>query len=543
MDYLSKKIHNASVNNYWDAIKICNGGPSLSHCIFVDDIILFSKNTDKSIDIIKTIIHDFSSTSILTVNFDKSRIFFSKNSTKDNISSICNSLNTAKAKDLGLYLGFPITSRTRRSLFQFVLEKVHKKLAGWQTNLISFAGRKAIVQQVAAVIPAYYMQCTALPLSLCDDLDKLNIIFLWDSNTTSNKLSLFGREKVTCPKDQGGQGIRNTRLANKTALAKLIWRTINNDNSIWSCTLRSKYLVFDPSRTESMYHIKSGLGSSNKATLKRDLIAIVPLQWLNPDNDVLCSGSSFSGLFDSKEAYAFAHSLSSIVPHNSFSHKWIWKLKVSFKVKHLLWLALQDRLASKSLLHKRNIISDSSCLFCHAPIEDSEHILRSCPKASSLWASYNFPSSSFTLNYDDWLRNHFGDWLISFSRKIGISSNNTTYAWALRDGLQVAINKGCRQLIVESDSQILVDAVKSIDNEPHLLSPIICDYRAMMMQLNRVEVLHIFRDANFVADTLAKHGATEQQSFLLYTEPPPFAVTAFVNNIRAVTTSRLIHKN
>ncbi|KAL3512824.1 hypothetical protein ACH5RR_025541 [Cinchona calisaya] len=64
-------------------------------------------------------------------------------------------LNISEAKDLGKYLGFPTSNgRVTRRHFQFIIDKVKNKLASRETNMISFAGRKTIVQQVVS-IPAY----------------------------------------------------------------------------------------------------------------------------------------------------------------------------------------------------------------------------------------------------------------------------------------------------------------------------------------------------------------------------------------------------
>ncbi|KAL3513745.1 hypothetical protein ACH5RR_026462, partial [Cinchona calisaya] len=73
--------------------------------------------------------------------------------------------------------------------------------------MTSFAGRIAIVQQVTAAIPSYYMQCSGLPLSLCDEIDKVNRRFLWGGSDNKSKLSLVKWSKVTTP-----EAIRGIKL-------------------------------------------------------------------------------------------------------------------------------------------------------------------------------------------------------------------------------------------------------------------------------------------------------------------------------------------
>ncbi|KAL3513072.1 hypothetical protein ACH5RR_025789 [Cinchona calisaya] len=77
------------------------------------------------------------------------------------------------------------------------------------------------------------------------------------------------------------------------------------------------------------------------------------------------------------------------------------------RLKIFLWLACQNRLSTKFLLCSRNIVSNSVCSFCGHQMEDTEHILRRCPKAVSLWQSLGFSAfSAFnsSLSFVDWLK-------------------------------------------------------------------------------------------------------------------------------------------
>ncbi|KAL3534873.1 hypothetical protein ACH5RR_003334 [Cinchona calisaya] len=132
-----------------------------------------SRNSGTSISSIKAILDDFTKVSGFSINFDKSRILFSNNTSETVKNAICSFLNIIHTEDLGKYLDFPqhngkLSPRHTR----FILDKVKSKLVGWQTNMVSFAGRKAIVQQVSLAIPSNYMQYDALPMSLCDDIDR-----------------------------------------------------------------------------------------------------------------------------------------------------------------------------------------------------------------------------------------------------------------------------------------------------------------------------------------------------------------------------------
>uniref|UniRef100_A0A7N2LG65 Uncharacterized protein n=1 Tax=Quercus lobata TaxID=97700 RepID=A0A7N2LG65_QUELO len=63
--------------------------------------------------------------------------------------------------------------------FDFVLEKVQGRLAGWNAHLLSFAGTVVLTQSVLGAIPAYVMQGAMLSGKILDAIDKTSGNFLW----------------------------------------------------------------------------------------------------------------------------------------------------------------------------------------------------------------------------------------------------------------------------------------------------------------------------------------------------------------------------
>ena len=93
-------------------------------------------------------------------------------SDREALSDILGFQSTPK---LGKYLGFPIKhSGAPNQDFNFVLERVKKKLAGWKANLLSMAGRSVLIQAATSAIPAYVMQCNQLPGKILDGIDQVN---------------------------------------------------------------------------------------------------------------------------------------------------------------------------------------------------------------------------------------------------------------------------------------------------------------------------------------------------------------------------------
>ena len=78
---------------------------------------------------------------------------------KDHRDALGDILGFQSTPNLGRYLGFPMKHHGASNQdFNFVLEKVKKKLAGWKANLLSMAGRSVLMQASSSAIPAYVMQ-------------------------------------------------------------------------------------------------------------------------------------------------------------------------------------------------------------------------------------------------------------------------------------------------------------------------------------------------------------------------------------------------
>ncbi|GLT63476.1 hypothetical protein SLA2020_360390 [Shorea laevis] len=119
------------------------------------------------------------------------------------------------------------------------------------------------------------------------------------------------------------------------------------------------------------------------------------------------------------------------------------------------------------------------------------------------------------------LRDHFGRWIVGFSRNIGWTTSIAAELWAIRDGLEVAISKGFSKIIVETDSKIATILIESADISLHSLGVLISDCRSLLDRFADAQLSHIYREANTAADFMAKLGTSSTMDFVLYEENPP----------------------
>ena len=179
MDFLGQLIQEKCEAKFWQLVKAFQSGPSFLHLFFVDDLMLFGRADGRRCAVIRDVLDEFCSLLGQSVSISKSRVYFSHNVDRDTRESLCDILGFASMPSLGKYLGFPIKhSGATTQEFNFILDRVKQKLAGWKANMLSLAGRAILIQASSSAIPSYVMQGTYLPGRIFDGIDRVNRNFL-----------------------------------------------------------------------------------------------------------------------------------------------------------------------------------------------------------------------------------------------------------------------------------------------------------------------------------------------------------------------------
>jgi len=140
------------------------------------------------------------------------------------------------------YLGMPTNiGRSKRQIFDYIQERIWKKLNGWKEKHLSFAGRSTLIQAVAQAIPTYIVSCFHLPKTSCYYIEKMICKFWWGSSVDKRKFHWIKWSTLCKNKKQGGLGSRALSHFNEALLAKQRWRLITNDNSLLARMYKAKY--------------------------------------------------------------------------------------------------------------------------------------------------------------------------------------------------------------------------------------------------------------------------------------------------------------
>ena len=92
-------------------------------------------------------------------------------------------------------------------------------------------------------------------------------------------------------------------------------------------------------------------------------------------------------------------------------------------------------------------------------------------------------------------------------------------ATALQDGVKVATNTGFKDIQIEGDNQIIIQAVKATIRIPWQIQMLVLDIRDMLPFFASAPIFHVFREGNMAADWIAARGVLLKDDS---TFSPPF---------------------
>lgn len=91
-------------------------------------------------------------------NLEKSAILFSKSVCVNRGKYVVDGLVVKQMETNDKYLGFQLLKPSYRiDSFEFLFEKLIKKLTGWNETFISHDGKKVLIQIFLGLIPPYYI--------------------------------------------------------------------------------------------------------------------------------------------------------------------------------------------------------------------------------------------------------------------------------------------------------------------------------------------------------------------------------------------------
>jgi hypothetical protein len=197
---LSALLHHAERSGYLSGVPTSKHGPRLNHLFFADDSLLFCKATSTDWHRLSLILDRYEKASGQKLNKDKTAIFFSRNTGQEARDIILQLSGIPATQRFDTYLGLPaLVGKSRSREFQYIKDRVWKRLNDWKTKFLSQAGKEVLIKAVVQAIPTYSMSIFSLPKELCQDLNSMMQKFWWGhkENSIQNSLDELGEDGIS----------------------------------------------------------------------------------------------------------------------------------------------------------------------------------------------------------------------------------------------------------------------------------------------------------------------------------------------------------
>ena len=218
MNILSNKLNEAAQSRRFGFHPRCQES-GLTHLCFADDILIFNDGSLNSVQMILQVLEEFKAFSGLSVSVEKS-CFFSSGLTEPEIETIVSTSGIPAGSFPIRYLGLPLNTR-KLSLANCepLLQQIKSKINSWTSKYVSFAGRQVLISTVIGGITNFWSGAFILPKECINLIDKMCNAFLWKGTLEGKYVAPVAWEKVTTPRQNGGLGLRNLALWNRSSFS------------------------------------------------------------------------------------------------------------------------------------------------------------------------------------------------------------------------------------------------------------------------------------------------------------------------------------
>ncbi|KAL0329453.1 UNVERIFIED_CONTAM: hypothetical protein Sradi_4932000 [Sesamum radiatum] len=236
MEYFSRLIKRSTTNSDFNFHPKCEK-LKITHLLFADDLMLFSRGDLPSIRILMECLQEFRDVSGLAVNTAKSNIFTAgiQNDTLDEVLAMT---EFARGHMPVRYLGIPLAAQ-RLSVTDYspLVDQIAGCICKWTAKSLSFAGRLELIRSVLQGVECFWLQVFPLPMAVIEKIHRLCRAFLWNS-----KRAPVAWVDICHPKEEGGLGVRHIQSWNVALLARVLWNIHCKADTLWAKWVNEVYL-------------------------------------------------------------------------------------------------------------------------------------------------------------------------------------------------------------------------------------------------------------------------------------------------------------
>jgi hypothetical protein len=374
MEYFSRMLKLASRNGDFHFHPKCNVH-DICHLAFADDVLLLSRGDRHSVSTIFKQLILFGQTSGLTINAEKSSIYFG--GVSDNMKRLI--LHDTGFREGGFpfkYLGVPLSPhRLLASQFSPLLQKLELAVQSWMGKHLSYAGRLELVRTVLYGMVQFWLSIFSMPSSVINQIICICRNFLWSGNHTNSNSALVAWKQLCLPKKEGGLGLFDLKARNKSFLAKQLWNIHLKTDSIWIQWVHHFYLQQNTLWAVTAHHSSSPLWKSiillkdqllEDCGSQEEAVALLR-QWNRGDDNFSVQAYNYFRLSGPQVNWA----------------RVVWEKWSMPRHNFILWLAVLGKLRTKDRLRFFQI--DTLCVLCGQTEESHSHLFFTCSWSACLW--------------------------------------------------------------------------------------------------------------------------------------------------------------
>lgn len=202
--------------------------------LYADDAVIFANPIKEEVDTLLNLLKSFGDATGLKLNQAKSSVI-PINCEELPLSEVLQEFGGQIAGFPTTYLGLPISpKRLHMVQFQFIIDRIRSRLAGWKGKLMNLAGRRVLVRAVLSALPTFALTVLKVPKKILREVDKARRRFLLaqDEVLTGGKCKIAWN-KACSPVARGGLGILDMQRFSSALRLHWLWLAWQQPRRPW----------------------------------------------------------------------------------------------------------------------------------------------------------------------------------------------------------------------------------------------------------------------------------------------------------------------
>jgi hypothetical protein len=173
-------LQRAQAEGSIEGVRICEGAQTINHLFFTYDSLIVMRENVQSAKKLQEILALYEAQSGQMINKEKSLALFSKGTRFRTKSAVLQGLGILRESQNQRYLGLPVhLSQSKRKEFEYLKEKIWRRIQGWKERLLSKVGKEILIKAVAQAIQTYAISCFDLMKKLCEEISSMICRYWW----------------------------------------------------------------------------------------------------------------------------------------------------------------------------------------------------------------------------------------------------------------------------------------------------------------------------------------------------------------------------